>query len=99
MGGAACVAKKKMCNPPAIATFSIPESIIEGIANGLFDRRVMEAAGLEEYLYRCAAIDEQAQAKYNQANEWYYKNIDLVEKNEKPQPVPWHDYNKEEVET
>lgn len=92
MGGAACVAKKKMCNPPAVATFGIPEILMDDIASGLLDRKTMEEAGLESYLYRCAAIDEEAQKKYNEANNWYYKNIDLVEKNEQPLPAPWYEH-------
>jgi aminoglycoside/choline kinase family phosphotransferase len=94
MGGAACVAKKKMCNPPAIATFSIPEIIMSDIASGLLDREVLENAGLESYLYRCAAIDEEAQAKYNEANDWFYKNIYRVEEKKEllPKPSGWGKY-------
>lgn len=95
MGGAACVAKKRMCNPPAVATFSIPERLIDDMASGLLDRKTMESAGLEAYLYRCAAIDEEAQEKYNQANDWFYKNIDAVERNEKPSPSPWYQHKED----
>jgi hypothetical protein len=89
MGGTACVAKKKMCNPPAVATFGVPELLIAGIGDGTLDRGTMEAAGLEDYLYRCAAIDEEGQAKYDEANKWFYSNIYRVEEGKPPAPSPW----------
>lgn len=95
MGGVACVAKKKMCNPPALATFNIPESLIAGMESGILDKKTMEDAGLADYLYRCAEIDEEAQAKYDEANDWFYKNIYRVEEKKKPIQSPWPPYDKD----
>ena len=92
MGGAACAAKKRMCNPPALATFAIPEKLLDDIASGLLDRKTMEESGLEAYLYRCAYIDEEAQAKYDVANKWYYENIKRFEDGKDVLPPPWKRY-------
>lgn len=81
MGGLACVAKKKMCDPPAIAAMHIPEEIIRDYQIGsVQDKYISELAGFAQYMYRAAWIDEDALAKYNQLNEWYYYNVVTMQK-------------------
>lgn len=92
MGGTACVLKKKMCNPPALARLAIPEEIIASMGRGELSREILEAAGLEDYLYRRAAIDEYAEAKAKDADDWFYRNVALVESRQGPKPAPWGGY-------
>lgn len=95
MGGQSCIIKKRACNPPALATFTIPETIMDDMATGLLDRNELESAGLASFLYRCAAIDEYAQSRYNEAITWFYENVERVEAKEKPVPPPWKEYDDE----
>lgn len=90
MSGAACF-KKRMCNPPALARISIPEQILEDIASGLLDRKEMMKAGLDDYLYRRAYLDEDVSEKCKEADNWFYENIRLLEnkKEIKPKPTGW----------
>lgn len=90
MGGAACI-KKRMCNPPALARIAIPEQIMDDIASGLLDAKEMEEAGLYEYLYRRAYLDEYIAEKCKEADDWFYKNVDLRENKKpiEPKPAGW----------
>lgn len=96
MGGNACILKKRVCDPPALATLAIPEQIISDIASGLLDRSLLEKAGLEAFLYRCAALDEQVMEKYKVALDWFYANVSRVEANDKPLPAPWYQHEAED---
>lgn len=92
MGGNACIIKKKFCNPPTLARLAIPEEIIASMGRGELSREILEAAGLEDYLYRRAAIDEYAEAKAKAADDWFYQNVALVESQQGPKPAPWGGY-------
>lgn len=90
MGGAACV-KKRLCNPPAMARIGIPEQILDDIASGLLDAKEMEKAGLYDYLYRRAYLDEYIADKCKEADDWFYNNVRLLEsgKAAEPKPTGW----------
>lgn len=90
MGGAACV-KKRFCNPPALARLAIPEQILDDIASGLLDESEMVKAGLYDYLYRRAYLDEYVAEKAKEADDWFYNNVRLQENKEslKPKPAGW----------
>ena len=87
MGGAACV-KKRMCNPPALARIAIPEQILDDIASGLLNQEEMEKAGLYDYLYRRAYLDEHIAEKCKEADDWFYNNVHRLEYGKAPEPKP-----------
>lgn len=85
----ACVAKKLYCNPPAQAKMKGPELILDAIAKGLLDRKLIESAGLAPYLMRCAYLDEDLAKNYELAEAWLVENLRRIQDdNAKPLPVP-----------
>lgn len=90
MGGAACV-KKRFCNPPALARIALPEQILDDIASGLLKEEEMEKAGLYDYLYRRAYLDEYIAEKCKEADDWFYENVKRLEDNRaiNEKPVGW----------
>lgn len=90
MGGAACV-KKRFCNPPALARIGLPEQILADIASGLLKEEEMEKAGLYDYLYRRAYLDEYIAEKCKEADDWFYSNVKALEDKTEilPKPAGW----------